>query len=255
MASFGFRTGSLRGRSAEDAARELRRLGYDCLELCLEPADVRPETLTRARCEELRASLDTIGIGLASVSYHGDRDEYGARRLTQERAIEVASWLGATILVLNAERSTDQARQWAEHVERFRGFAIAAEARGVTIAIEPEPLLVVGSSAESRDFLDAVGSDHLKVNLDVGHAAVTDPDPAATIRELGSAIAHLHLEDIRERVHKHLFFGEGDLDFAAMRAALAGIGYSGPYVADLFGFADDPLEAARRALVGMRERF
>ena len=52
------------------------------------------------------------------------------------------------------------------------------------------------------------------MNLDVGHAAVTDPDPAATIRELGSAIVHLHLEDIRERVHRHLFFGEGDIDFA-----------------------------------------
>jgi sugar phosphate isomerase/epimerase len=255
MVSFGFRTGSLRGRAAEDAARELRRLGFDCLELCLEAADVRPETLTRARCEELRASLDTIGIDLASVSYHGDREEYGARRQIQARSIEVASWLGATILILNGERSTDQARQWAEHVDRFRGFAETAGNIGVTIAIEPEPLLVVGSSAEARDFLDAVGSDHLKVNLDVGHAAVTDPDPAATIRELDSAIAHLHLEDISGRVHRHLFFGEGDIDFVAVREALAGIDYTGPYVADLFGFADDPSEAARRALAGMRERF
>jgi sugar phosphate isomerase/epimerase len=255
MASFGFRTGSLRGRSAEDAARELRRLGFDCLELCLESTDVRPETLTRARCEELRASLDTIGIGLASVSYHGDRDEYGARRQAQAASIEVASWLGATILILNGERSTEQGRQWAEHVDRFQGFGKAAERLGVTIAIEPEPLLVIGSSAEARDFLEAVGSDHVKVNLDVGHAAVTDADVAATIRDLGSAIVHIHLEDIRERVHQHLFFGEGDIDFVAVREALAGIGYTGPYVADLFGFEDDPSEAARRALVGMRERF
>jgi hypothetical protein len=42
---------------------------------------------------------------------------------------------------------------------------------------------------------------------------------------------------------------------SATREALVAIGYSGPYVADLFGFADDPLEAARRALTGMRERF
>ena len=255
MPSFGFRTGTLRGLTAENAARELKRLGFDSIELCLESADVRPETLTRERCAELRARLDDIGIALASVSYHGDRDEYGARRLTQGRSIEVASWLGAKIVVLNAERSTDQKRQWVEHVECFRAFARSAEALGVTIAIEPEPLLVVGSSAEARDFLTAVGSPSLRINLDIGHAAVTDPDPARTIRELGPTIAHLHLEDIRERVHKHLYFGEGDIDFAAVRAAISEIGYVGPYVADLFGFAEEPLEAARRALVGMRERF
>ncbi len=255
MPEFGFRTGSLRGRAVEDAARDLRRLGYDCLELCLEAADVRPETLTRERCQELRASLDEIGIAIASVSYHGDREEYSARRLTQERSIEVASWLGATILVLNGERSSEQARQWVEHVDRFRAFAKIAGRVGVTIAVEPEPLLVIGSSAEASEFLSAVGSEYVKVNLDVGHAAVTDPDPAATVRELGSAIVHLHLEDIRGRVHKHLFFGEGDIDFAAVRAALGEIDYTGPYVADLFGFADEPLEAARRSLAGMRERF
>jgi sugar phosphate isomerase/epimerase len=255
MPRFGFRSGTFHDLTIEDTARELARLGYDCLELCLERPDVRPESLTAERCRELRGRLDEIGIGLASVSYHGDNEEYGQRRLVQERAVEVASWLGAKILVLNAERSSDQPRQWAEHVERFRHLAGAAEQLDVTIAVEPEPLLVVGSSADARDFLAAVGSRHLGVNFDVGHAAVTDPDPAASIGDLGAAIVHLHLEDIRGRVHRHLFFGEGDIDFAAVRAALAEIDYRGPYVADLFGFGDAPSVAAERALAGMRERF
>ena len=57
---FGFRTGPL-GCSAEQAAAALAELGYDCLELCLESADVRPETMTEARAQELVRMLADVG--------------------------------------------------------------------------------------------------------------------------------------------------------------------------------------------------
>jgi sugar phosphate isomerase/epimerase len=101
----------------------------------------------------------------------------------------------------------------------------------------------------------AVESPRLKVNLDIGHARVTDDDLAASIRQLGSSIVHLHLEDIQGRVHRHLAFGKGDIDFAAVRQALKDIGYAGPYVADLFGQSEDPLQVAAQALTDMRRLF
>jgi sugar phosphate isomerase/epimerase len=121
--------------------------------------------------------------------------------------------------------------------------------------LEPEPLLVVGSSPEMLAMMQAVGSPQLKVNLDVGHAQITDDDVATTIRELGSSIVHLHLEDIKGRVHKHLPFGEGDMDFGAVRRALDDIGYVGPYVVDLFGLEAAPSEVAADALASLRRLF
>ena len=94
----------------------------------------------------------------------------------------------------------------------------------------------------------------MKVNFDLGHAQVTDDDPATSIRALGSAIVHLHLEDIKDRVHRHLLLGDGDIDFAAVRAALAGINYAGPYVADLFGQVDS-VDYATRTLDALRRYF
>ena len=253
--SFGFRTGSLRQASTEQAAVELARMGYDCLELCLEAPDVRPDEMTEARARALRQRLDDLGIGLASTSYHADREPLAQRSANQARAIQVTQWMGADILILNGERSTDQERQWNEHVEHLGKLCQVAEKAGVTLAIEPEPLLVIGSSQDGMAMIEAVGSPALKVNLDVGHAQITDDDVAASIRTLGSAIAHLHLEDIAGRVHRHLPFGKGDIDFVAIRQALGEIGYGGPYVVDLFGQDMDPLQIAKDALAGMRRLF
>lgn len=255
MPEFGFRTGIFQDQTVEQAAAELQRLGYDCVELCLEAPDVRPESLDRARCGELRAALDEMGIGLASLSYHADREPPEQRWANQERSVQIASWMGAGILVLNPEKAVDPERQWQEHVARFRRLCALAEDLGVTLAVEPEPLLVVGSSQEMARMLDEVDSSRLGVNLDIGHAQVTDDDPAASISQLGSAIVHLHLEDIRDRVHRHLPFGQGDIDFAAIRRALAEISYCGPYVADLFGLDQSPSQVAAQALRDMRRLF
>jgi len=251
---FGFRTGSLSG-TAEQAAATLAELGYDCLELCLEAADVRPETMTEERAKGLARSFQEIGIDVASLSYHADREPPDQRAANQAAAIRVAAWMGAEILILNGEKSVDQERQWAEHVDRLKRLCALAEQAGVTLAVEPEPLLVIGSSQDALDLVEAVGSDRLKVNLDVGHAAITDPDLAETVQSLGDHLVHLHLEDIAGRVHRHLPFGQGDIDFAALKAALAEVGYQGPYVVDLFGQDVEPRQVAADALAALRRLF
>jgi sugar phosphate isomerase/epimerase len=254
MLEFGYRTGTFR-QPIQETAAQLAAMGYDCLELCLEAPDVRPEQLDADRCAQIRASLDEAGIGLASLSYHADREPLDQRRANQQRAVRAAAWMGSSILVLNPEKATDPERQWVEHVTRFQRLCALADELGVTIAIEPEPLLVVGSSADATRMLEQVGSPRLCVNLDIGHAFLTDDDLAGSIRMLGDRIVHLHLEDMASGVHRHLPFGAGDIDFTSVRQALADIGYAGPYVVDLFGQDRPPEEVAAEALRGLQERF
>ncbi len=71
----------------------------------------------------------------------------------------------------------------------------------------------------------------------------------------GQAIVHVHLEDMRNGVHRHLTFGQGDIDFAGIRDALGEIRYQGPQVADLFGIADEANNIAARALSGLNRWF
>jgi sugar phosphate isomerase/epimerase len=46
-------------------------------------------------------------------------------------------------------------------------------------------------------------------------------------------------------VHKHLLFGDGDVDFAAIFAALRAIGYQGDLTPDLYPFKNDSAKALR----------
>jgi sugar phosphate isomerase/epimerase len=255
---FGFRTGGFREWKIEAILEELARIRFDGAELCLESADMRPENFTRARADEIRHLMDEIGLEIASVSYHADVEPINQRLSNTSKALEVAEWLEADVLIINAERAREgeEEEQWRDLVHKLRDLTASAEKRGVNVAIEPEPLLVVSDTDDMLRMMDAVGSPNLKVNLDIGHAYITDPSLTDSIRQLGNVIVHMHIEDIKDKVHNHLELGQGDIDFAAMHAAFVEIGYHGYYVVDLFRLGDDPSGVAARSLAALRrERF
>ncbi len=254
---FGFRTGGFAGWKIEAVLEELARIGFDGAELCLESADMRPENFTRARADELRSFMGRIGLEIASVSYHGDVEPADQRRSNTAKSLEVAKWLDADVLIINAERAKDgeEKEQWRDLVNRLKDLTALAEDRGVSVAVEPEPLLVVGDTDDMIRLMEDVNSPRLKVNLDIGHAYITDPSLPDSIRRLGGSIAHTHIEDIKDKVHNHLELGQGGIDFAAMRAAFDEIGYDGYYVLDLFRLGDDPSGVATRTLAALRKRF
>jgi len=100
--------------------------------------------------------------------------------------------------------------------------------------------------------------DHprLGANLDVGHAWCAGDDPAESVRILGRRIRHLHLEDIKGRRHFHLIPGEGgEIDFAAIRAALDRIGYTGAAAVELYTYPDEPDRAAAEAYAALAPIF
>ena len=121
---------------------------------------------------------------------------------------------------------------------------VARRPKSIRIAIEQEPEHVIRSAEQvlglCREFDGAVFS-----NYDVGHGAVLGEDPAAAVRLLGKYLSNIHLEDIRGGVHKHLLFGEGDIDFRALFAALKEIDYRGDLTPDLYPFKHDPVGALR----------
>ncbi len=250
----GFRTAGFSAYRTPDILRTLKDIGYDGVELCFEHDDVRPEHITEADCVDIQALADDTGIEVASLSYHADNEEPSRRTENIERLLELAPEFRTDVLVLNSRRTEPGHRreQWDDLVRRLRRYAAPAEAAGLRLAIEPEPGMFVETSADARRLIEEVGSPSVAVNLDIGHAAITDADLPASIRQLGAHIAHTHIEDIADRVHKHLVPGEGDLEFGPIWRAFADIGYHGYYTIDLFAIHEDPTGWARRALAGLR---
>jgi len=254
---FGFRTGGFSEWKVEDVLKELARIGFDGAELCLEPADMRPESFTQTRAKELRKFMDKIRLEIASVSYHADFENLDQRIQNTFKAIDITNWLGADVLIINSERIDESKKeeQWNGLVNRLKGLTAHAEKLRVKIAIEPEPLQIIAGTSDMIRMMEAVGSPNLRVNLDIGHAYITDPDLPESIKKLGNAIVHAHIEDIKDKVHNHLEIGQGDIDFVEMHSAFMQIGYNGYYVVDLFRLGNDPVGVASRTIQALRERF
>jgi sugar phosphate isomerase/epimerase len=251
--SVGFRTAGFHKWPIHRALAEIGQLGYDGVELCLEHPDCRPEALTAARCEQLASCCRNVGLGVASVSYHADNEPWEARRENVVRAIDLVRPLGTDILIINGRRADppDQSQALDDLVSLLEVLLVRAAELGVRVAVEPEPGLAVGTSQEAQELLDRFGSPHLGVNLDVGHAFLTDEDVCATVRLLGPAIFHTHFEGMPADQHRHLLPGQGEIDLVSICRALRGVGYRGYCTVDLFAIADDPSGWAGRALSAM----
>lgn len=251
----GFRTAGYRNYPVEEAIRSIAEIGYDGVELCLEHPDLAPEMLSDARCAQVASVASGLGLEVATVSYHGDRDPLELRWNRALAAVALTPVLGADLLIVNSPRPG--ANMPDDLADQFRYQLSAqlelAEVVGVTLALEPEPGLLVDGCTDMLDLIAEFDSERLQVNLDVGHAWLTEADLPAAIAELAEHIAAVHVEDMANREHKHLVPGAGEMDLPGVVEALRGTGFRGWLTVDLFDIADDPDDAARASLDYMRD--
>ena len=142
------------------------------------------------------------------------------------RAIDAAAALGSDCVSLwsgvvrdDAGARPGDAAARASGLPRVLDYA---ERRGVTIGFEPEPGMLIDTMAAYDELLERVDSPRLQLTLDVGHLHCQGETPIAdVIRRWGDRLVNVHIEDMRAGVHEHLMFGEGEMDFPPIIAALA----------------------------------
>jgi sugar phosphate isomerase/epimerase len=161
-------------------------------------------------------------------------------------AARIAEGLGSLYVTVTTglpERGGDFAAQEA-WIRASLAEIVAQRPKTVRIAVEQEPEHTIRSTPQLLALCRAFEGD-VFANFDVGHSSVAGENIPAALRELGKHLSNIHLEDIKARVHRHLLFGEGDVDFHAVFAALKRIGYQGDLTPDLYPFKDDAVNALR----------
>ena len=235
----GYATSGFSCHRLEDAIEILAGLGYRAITLTLDVHHLDPFAPDlRGRTAALKKRLAALDLGVVV--------ECGARFLLDSRqkhrpslldpggalregflrvAIEVAADLGADCVSFWSGARPD-AMPAGEAFVRLRdvvGRLVEYGARaGVDLAFEPEPGMFVETVAAFGQLHAALGAPkRLGLSLDVGHILVTaEGDPATIIREQKDRLFTVALEDMRPRIHEHLPFGEGEIDLAAVIAAL-----------------------------------
>ncbi|MDX2597918.1 MULTISPECIES: sugar phosphate isomerase/epimerase family protein [Streptomyces] len=252
---FGYGTNGLTDLRLADALGLLAGLGYDGVGLTLDHMHLDPLAPGLAvRTRRVAKRLAELGLGVTvetGARYvldprrkHGptllDPDpEDRARRVNLLlRAVRVAADLGAHAVhcfsgIVPAGVAQDTARR--RLADSLTPVLEAANTAGIPLAVEPEPGHLLATLADFHHLRRLLGDPPaLGLTLDLGHCQCLEPlPPADCVRAAAPWLRHVQIEDMRRGVHDHLPFGEGEIDFPPVLAALAASGYRGLTVVEL----------------------
>jgi sugar phosphate isomerase/epimerase len=264
----GYNTNGLAHHSLPAAIELLADTGYRSVAITLDHATLNPFDPHLDR-ELQQTTMLLANHGLRSVIETGARFLLDPRRKHEPtlvsapangqplrieflcRAIDVAAALGSDCVSLWSGIVHDGAARDVAMQRLCDGLSAVleyAERAGVTVGFEPEPGMLIDTMAAYAELVARIDSPRLKLTLDVGHLHCQGETPIANvIRQWANGLVNVHIEDMRRGVHEHLMFGEGEMDFPPIIAALAEIGYDGGVHVELSRHSHDGPIAARRA--------
>ncbi len=270
---YAYNTNGLQNHRLEDAIALVRDAGYDGVALTLDIHHLDPfaPDLGR-RAAALGETLGELGTVIETgarylLDFRAKHEptlvtasaEGRARRVEfLKRAVDVGGILGSEAVSFWAgvpKPGVDRAEAGRWLREGLARVCEHAERRGVVVALEPEPGMIV----ETVDDYAALspGLPSLTLALDVGHCLVTgERDPAAAVREFAGRIGTVSIEDMKRGEHVHLAFGEGDMDTPGILDALEETGFGGLVCVELSREshrADAMIGQAIRYLSGCRD--
>lgn len=244
-----------------DELEEIAAMGFDYLELTMDPPQAHYSVIRRQRNSILRA-LNSHRMGLIChlptfVSTADLTDSIREASLSEMfKSLEVAAELGAQKVVLHPGhigglgiyiKETAMALV-NESLEVIIGRAQTLGLRACLENMFPKCRAFV-EPAEFEDILCRFPD--LMLTLDTGHANISGQGGRRTldfIEKFGPRIGHLHVSDNFGERDDHLPVGSGAIDFLKITRALKQCGYDDTATLEIF--SDD-----RRELQKSRERF
>jgi L-ribulose-5-phosphate 3-epimerase len=265
----GYNTNGFPYHRLEDALAILADLGYQSVAITLDHHALNPfgENLA-SELKHVAALLQRLR--LASVIETGARFLLDPRRKHQptllsekpeererrldflKRAVDIAKelgsegvsfWSGAALAPTPGEVLMH--RLW----EGCCRLAEYAENRGVILAFEPEPGMLIDTTEKYGLLKTQLASLVFCLTIDIGHLYCMGEVPISEhLRRWQHSLWNIHIEDMRRGVHEHLMFGEGEIDFPPILQTLKEIGYEGGVHVELSRHGHDAVDTARRAI-------
>jgi L-ribulose-5-phosphate 3-epimerase len=172
----------------------------------------------------------------------------GMAAIRQEFA-DCKAYGGTTVLVVPAvvNKKVGYRDAYKRSQENIRKLIPDAEAHGIKIAIEEVWNKFLLSPVEFARYIDEFDSPWVGAYFDVGNV-VEFGYPEEWIRELGKRILKVHIKEYAKAKRFSYSLGEGgEIDWSAVRAALADAGYTGWITAEVsYGTLDEMKDVVRR---------
>jgi L-ribulose-5-phosphate 3-epimerase len=223
-----------------DRFRMARDAGFEAIECPTTPDPAAAEEILAAsrntalpihsvmNAEHWRSPLSSADPAVVEKSLEGMRASFGNAKL----------WGADTVLLVPAvvNPETTYAQAWERSQRQIRKLIPLAEEAKVVIGIEEVWNKFLLSPLEFARYVDDFASPWIRAYFDIGNVAITGY-PADWIRALGKRIVKLHFKDFsfKKRLAEFTPLLEGEIDWRAVYAALAEIGFQGTATVELSG--------------------
>ncbi len=231
-----------------------RDLGFDFIEICIDENDerlARLEWTPKERAELRQAAFET-GVPILSMclSAHrrfpfgsADPAVRGKARRIMEKAIDFAVDLGIRTIQIAGydvyyEKSTPDSRRL--FFDGLKWAAAQASRKGVMLANEIMDTSFLNSITKHLFYEKQIASPWLKVYPDVGNLSAWGNDVVSELEKGEGSIVQVHLKDTLavtdtfKGQFRNVPFGQGCVDFPLCFSTLGKLGYTGPYLIEMW---------------------
>jgi sugar phosphate isomerase/epimerase len=264
----GYNTNGFAHHKLEDALPIIAGLGYQSVAITLDHYALNPfDKNLHKQMGEIRHWLETLN--LKCVIETGARFLLDSRWKHQPtllspnewernyrlefltRAVWIAEALGADCMSFWSGTPADRDpphEHWHRLIDGCRRLCEIADRHHVDLAFEPEPGMLVDTTAKYDVLAGKVDHPRFGLTLDVGHVHCMGEPMVETILTHAGSLRNVHLEDMRHGVHDHLMFGKGEIDFPPVLHTLERMCYAGGVHVELSRHSHDAVTVARQSI-------
>jgi myo-inositol catabolism protein IolH len=253
-------------QSVHELPDTVARMGYDWMELS--PKEDFVPFFQHPKVDDdgvrrLKKVAADAGVGIASVlpvlRWSGpDEDQRQAAVRAWRRVIQITVDLG--VEVINSEfNGRPEAPETAEaqFLKSLDELLPVLEREGLKLVLEPHPDDFIEDGHAALHAIRGLNRDWVSFLYCTPHTFHQGNDAAGIIAAAADRVTYVHLADSLDhtashglryivnppgstaRVHQHAEIGRGEVDFDAVFAALAGVGFDGVISSCVFGWEED----------------
>ena len=246
----------------------VKALGYDFLEFSIdgdhtERLDWSEEEISAFMEASTRAGVPIYSIALTANRKYplGSKDKKirDAGIAVLKKAIILAPKIGASIVQIATYDVYGEEKGDAEtdmlFLESLRECEPMAASSGTMLALETMDTPYADSIELCKRIVDIIGSPWVQIYADNGNIAAAGYDFTQEIFKGAVHVVAIHLKDAKPGIMRDIDYGTGIVDFDADLTALKQAGFSGLFIAEMWG-TDDPAyrEKAGAACRFLREK-
>ncbi len=229
-----------------------KSLGFSFIELSVDESDFRLSRLNfdKTKIAELNAIKNKYDMEFRSMCLSGHRRfPFGSKdenirnkaKEIMKKAIYLAKGLGIRNIQLAGydvyyEESTDESKEF--FLEGLLYAVSLAEKENIMLSIEIMDTYFLGTIKRAMRYVDIIKSPYLKIYPDIGNLTQWSEAPLSEIEQYNEHIVAMHLKDTKPGVFKKVEFGEGDVDFLSLFKTLKEIGFSKPFLIEMWAEND-----------------